>query len=684
MNKQILITIVSAFWVFLVDGQSDVPIIKNQFKQKESPEGFKEAWKEVKQGDDLFQLGKGAYFQSKVHYKKAFEYNSMNPELNYKLGMSMLLSDEKQKAKDYLQMAFDAKPEVAPDIQFFLGRAYHLSNDFEKAIELYNAYKGTLAKKQLRKEGGSIERLIVQCSNGQRLIQAPVRAVIENMGSNINSENEDYSPAVSANDSLFVFTSRRQHSKKSKMYENDFKFYEAIYFSTKNGNEWGSARMLFDRKKVNENMAVTGMSPDGSMIFVYKGSVGNGDIYYTTKKKGKWETPKAIEGKINTSNKEGSAAISTDGNTMYFTSERPKEGAGGSDIYISQRKENGKWGKPVNAGAINTPYDESGVSVHPNGKILYFSSQGHNSMGGFDIFQCEIDASGSLSNPRNLGYPINSSDDDLFYTPSSSGKVAYISSIRENTLGGTDIYKVMLLGEDKPLELGYNEMSPAGAPGMDNNIFFEEPKKREITPVFMLSGNITDAASGSPLDARVQLISGATKKSVTNVQAGLSGSYQLDIPGEGNYIVKAMANGYMPFSEDIVFSQPERKVLDIALNKIEVGDKMELKNIYFNSGTAMLKKESYEELENVYLFLMGNPTMKIQISGYTDNIGTIEANKALSEKRAKACVHYLVKKGIEKNRLSFKGYGFLHPLSHNHTPEGRSKNRRVEFEVMEK
>ena len=670
--------------IVCVFSQQDVTISKKQFKT-EDKEGFKDAWKSVKLGNEQFVLGKGAYSLAKENYKKAFEYNSSNPELNYKLGVTLLLSDEPFIAKDYLEFAYQTKPEVSYDIKYFLGKAYHMVNDFDKAISFYTEYKTSLSKKNLKKIGYQLDLLIKQCNNGKILVNEPVRAIIDNAGTNINSKWEDYTPVVSANDSLFAFTSRREHTSKSKMHKSDYRYYETVYFSTKAGRDWGPARMLFSSKKVTENIAVTGISHDGNTLFLYKGSEGKGDIFYTTKnfKKGGWTKPKPLSGKINSSDKEGAAAITKEGDYMYFTSER-KKGAGGMDIYISRKETNGKWGKPVNAGAINTPYNESSVSIHPNGKILYFASQGHNSMGGYDIFKCDIDESGNLSNVENVGYPINSSGDDQFYTPSVSGKIAYLSSIREYTVGGTDIYKVTILGKEKPYELGYNELNLIGAPGSDDNIFFDEGGKLDVVPAYELTGIITDAESGMTLTGTVQLIDGSSKKGLDKITSDAYGKYVMSIPDSGKYIIKALSNGYMPFSEEVYFTAMNmRQERNIALEKIKVGKKMIMKNIYFDFGTAKLKKESYEELDNIYLFLEGNPNTKIEIAGYTDNIGTIEGNKMISRLRAKACVNYLVNKGIDKKRLKYEGYGFLNPISHNHTEEGRKLNRRVEFKILE-
>jgi len=682
MIKNTIVSIAFLFVGLTLFSQTQVDIKKKEFKIK-GQAGFKEAWKQVNEADDLFLMGKGAYYQSKELYKKAFEYNSTNAELNYKLGISLLMSDEKTSAKDYLELAYQAKPGVAPDITYFLGRAYHMVNEFDRAIEYYNAYKTSLKKKQLKKEGAQIDLMITQCESGKRLFGDPQRIIVENMGSGINSKYGDYTPVVSSNDSLFLFTSRRQHSKKSKIHDVDYKFYETVYYTTKSGRDWGTAKKFFKGKKVKENTAVTGIANNGKMIFLYKGSEGKGDIYYTEYTKNKWQKPKALKGKVNSGDKEGSAAISKDGNILYFTSER-KKGQGGSDIWISRKKKNGKWDKPVNAGSVNTPFEEASVSLHPNGKILYFSSMGHNSMGGFDVFQCDVDGSGNLSNVQNMGYPFNSATDDLFYAPSFSGKIGYLSSIRENTLGATDIYKITILGAEKPYVLGYSEITEAGAPGKDRNIFFDEGDKMDVVPVYELSGMITDAETSAPLAGTVQLIEESTKNVIDKVSSSMMGTYAISIPEPSKYIIKALADGYMPYSADVDFSEISKQERDIALDKIKVGKKMIMKNIYFDFGTARLKKSSYAELDNIYEFLLGNPTIKIQISGFTDNIGSIEGNKMISTLRAKACATYLINKGIDKSRIKYKGYGFLNPISHNHTAAGRRKNRRVEFKVLKR
>ena len=679
--KRILILLLSVIaFSCTLKAQTNAIILKNEFRVK-GKEGFREAWKAIKQGDELFAMGKGAYYLAKENYKLAYEYNDMNPELNYKLGVSLLMSDEKQKARDFLEMAYESKSAVTPDIQLMLGRSYHINNDFDKALEYYNSFKNNLSQRKLKKIGTEIDLLIAQCNTGKELINNPVRAVIEDMGSNINSEYDEYTPLVSANDSIFFFTSRRDHSKGSKIHELDYKYYESVYYSVKSGDSWGPAIPFSSKTKIKENTAASGIANNGRTIYIYKGIEGGGDIYVSNYKKNKWSKPKSVGGHINSSSKEGSIAISSDGSTMYFTSNR-KKGTGGFDIYISRLKKKDKWGKPENAGIVNTPFDEMSVAIHPNGKILYFSSKGHNSMGGYDIFKCDIDGSGNLSNVENIGYPVNTAGDDMFYTPSYSGKIAYISSIRENTMGARDIYRVNMLGPEKQLIPAYDEITLTPP---DKNIFFDEtaPVDFESVTEYTLSGIVTDVESNTGLFASVQLIKEATKKSVNKVNTSDFGSYTISVNEPVKYIIKVLSGGYMPYSDEIDFSFSNKIERNVALEKIKVGKKMVLKNIYFDSGTSRLRKESTEELENVYAFLEGNPTTVIEIAGYTDNIGSIEYNERLSKSRAKACVDYLVNKGIDKSRLKYAGYGFLNPYSDNHTAKGRSMNRRVEFKILE-
>jgi flagellar motor protein MotB len=337
----------------------------------------------------------------------------------------------------------------------------------------------------------------------------------------------------------------------------------------------------------------------------------------------------------------------------------------------------------LNIGAtINTPFDEEGVYITPDGKNLYFSSKGHNSMGGFDIFKSEF-TDGKWSNPVNLGYPINTPDDDVFFTMAASGQRGYYSSKKKDGFGGQDLYIITFLGAAKPmvlntedLQFAYLEKSamPRPAPKIEQNT--------------ILSGVILDADNLTPLQATIDIIDNSKNELMASFESNsTSGAYLISLKPGMNYGISVSKKEYLFHSEN--FDIPENAVAkkiqkDILLKRIEVGTKIVLNNIFFDFNKATLRTESVAELDRVNKLMTDMPSLRIEISGHTDNIGSASYNKKLSESRAKAVVDYLAKKGIERTRMEFKGYGFKQPIASNKTKEGRQQNRRTEFKILGK
>jgi outer membrane protein OmpA-like peptidoglycan-associated protein len=346
----------------------------------------------------------------------------------------------------------------------------------------------------------------------------------------------------------------------------------------------------------------------------------------------------------------------------------------------------GKWSEPTNLGAtINTEYDEEGVFMHPDGKTMYFSSEGHNTMGGFDIFK-SVYEDGKWSEPENIGSPINTPDNDVFLTVSASGKHGYYSSTQTNGMGEDDIYMITFLGPEKPIIASNEDNLLASLTAPVSETVIEKMIKVNTANLTILKGKVLDEKTRDPLGATLKLTDNTKNELLATFESNSStGEYLISLPSGKNYGIAVEAQGYLFYSEnqDIPASSQYQEIInDILLKKIEVGKSIVLRNIFFDTGKSTLRPESYAELGILYQLLADNPKMRIEISGHTDNKGGAAYNQKLSESRAKAVVDYLISKGIQANRLEYKGYGFNQPIAPNDTEAGRQQNRRTEFKVI--
>lgn len=691
MIKRILIIIllIEVSHFFSIQAQvKPLRIRRKEFKKQEY--GFKDAWLNVKDGNYYFALGSGSYREARECYLKAYGYNPDNAELNYMVGRCYLFTDNKFESIKYIKKAYDLKPSVSFDIHLMLGMAYHQILEFDKAIEEYNYFINNIHPKYRSNYQSQIDLYIQQCKNGKLLAAEPKRVVINNLGKGINSIYDEYGSVISTDGEEMYFTSRRKYSKKSKKSVLDDKYFEDVYHSDLVKDVWTRAKRL-DKKitgKTNiTNVAVIGLSPDKQKLYIYKGKNRRGDLYVSSLKKGLWTRPKSLS-KFNSKYSEVSMCISSDESTLYFVSGNTKKGYGGNDIYISRKNNQGKWGKPENAGnVLNTFFDELGVSLGENDSVLYFSSKGHNSMGGYDVFQSTLSNVGLWSKPLNLGYPINTPNDDVFYTELTDSKTAYYSSNRESGLGGMDIYKIIYLGAEKDMLAADVEDLLAGARKPYDNIYFTPLNKLAVDTSILMRGFINDSENQRPVIAKIELIDRDRSRVIATAISDSTGNYSVKLPETKLYGVEIVAKGYLLYLDMVDLSQrtyDEVVVKNFLLDRVEVGAKVILKNIYFEFGKSTLKPESYAGLDNVVKLLQSNETIRIEISGHTDNIGSLRTNTKLSTDRAKAVVNYLVQKGISPSRLEYKGYAFSQPVAPNSTEAGRAQNRRVEFKVLSK
>lgn len=667
-----------------VYAQKNVPFDKENFKDRKDE--LKESLKAIKQADKLAELDRN-YDEALPLYMVAQKHNPNNAELNYKIGEAHIkaVKGDKKAAIQFLEKAKALNPTVNPALPIYLGRAYHFNLEFDKAIEQYQTFM-----KNLSNEKDLIEltqRRIKECENGKILIKKPIRVFVDNLGNRINTEYPEYGPVITTDESVIYFTSRRPDSyggKKTK----DGQYFEDVYVSFKKGKNWEKAINLGEPINSEDHDATVTISPDGSRMIIYK-EINGGDLYECKLDGTQWSKPKPISS-INTAYHETTASYSFDGKTLFFVSNRPDKSLGGSDIFMSKLSPDGNWGQPVNLGTtINTPYDEEGVFAHPDGKTIYFSSKGHQSMGDYDIFiSIKNDSTGKWGKPKNIGYPINTPGDDVFFVVNANGRRGYYASAAAGGYGDKDIYVVTILGPEKPVLLNTESQLLAGSPPQAAPTV--EPEVEVVSnQLTLFKGLVLDSATKQPLSAELVVTDNVTNEQVTIVRSNSqSGKFLITLPSGKNYGIAVKAEGYLFHSEN--FNLPpggdfQEVNKDVLLKRVEVGKSIVLKNIFFDFAKATLRPESETELQNLLKLLNENATMRIEISGHTDNVGSDANNQKLSENRALAVVNYLIDKGgIDKSRLTYKGYGASRPIDTNDTEEGRQNNRRTELKVIRK
>jgi tetratricopeptide (TPR) repeat protein len=439
------------------------------------PMSKKQLRKTTTKAENLFD--KGEYFKSLQLWEKLLLVDSSNAYYNYHAGVCKynIRRYRVSSLKNFLR----AYNKINHDVHFYLGSVYHLTGKLDMALKEYNQYLET-AKEQKTFTDSEVRRQINKVIEAQRKIAEPTRAEIFNLGSQVNTEFPEYVPLISADGKILFFTSRRAGSTGNEL--NTFgEYYEDIYEARFSGGKWNVAKNLSAPVNSNNHDACVGLTPEGQTLLIYRTSKSlvAGDIYASVFDGSNWTAP-ALLSQINSEKwLEPSACYSPDGNTIYFSSNRPG-GFGGKDLYRITKLPNGQWSLPANLGPnVNTAFDEDAPFIHPDGKRLYFSSTGHDNMGGYDVYYSTADSSLNWSKALNMGYPLNTVDDDIYFVVTGDGSTGFISSDRDGGMGETDIYKVVL---------------------HENDIEYE-----------VRSGYVK-AQNGSPLEAKITLIDNTTNK----------------------------------------------------------------------------------------------------------------------------------------------------------------------------
>jgi outer membrane protein OmpA-like peptidoglycan-associated protein/tetratricopeptide (TPR) repeat protein len=533
-----------------------------------------------------------------------------------------------------------------------------------KYTEAKQDYEAFLKNKTLNPDARDLaEHQLANCNFAIEAMKKPVPFEPKNMGEAINSSFDEYFPAITADDQTFLYT-RNNRTTQVPMQED-------FLVSKKVNNVWAPSVLLGNGINTPGNEGAPSISADGQVLFFIacaeidnsygpnRKGYGSCDIFYSQKVGVNWSRPYNIGNTINSKFWETQPCFSADGKTLYFVSSRPG-GLGESDIYYSTLKDDGSWGTPINIGKkINTPGKEESVYIHPDGKTLYFSSNGHVGMGKLDIYVVRKDANNEWGTPVNLGYPINTYGDENSMLVNGGGNLAYMASNRAGGFGGLDLYQFELYNAVRPEQISY------------------------------VKGKVYDAKTNQPLGAHFELIDLETAKQVvvSDANAG-NGEFLVTLPVNKNYALNVSQSGYLFHSENFSLKDLADKTkpyqLDIPMESIDTGSVVELKNVFFETAKFDLKPESKVELDKLVAFLKFNKTLRIQLSGHTDNVGDKKMNQLLSQNRAKAVYDYLVANTIDANRLTFVGYGDTKPKVKNDSDENRAINRRTEFKVIGK
>ena len=573
------------------------------------------------------------YYPDALHdyieiYKRGYQNNA---NINYKIGICYLnLLGQKEKSIEFLLKASlsasskykESKltESYAPiDVFLYLGNSYRVNNMLDKAYDSYKKYKDLLPKDEKTLQEYA-DKQIEACKIAKEFMQKPLDVSFTNLGPQINSISDESKAVVSGDGSTLVYMHR-------------LPFYDAIYCSKNKNGKWETPENITPQIMSDGDQYVSSVSYDGKMLLLSKENEFNSDIYVSYFANNRWTKSEPLNSEINTKYWESHASISKDGKTLYFTSNR-KGGQGNMDIYSSTLKSDGKWGPAKNLGKqINTEFNEDTPFITEDGNTLYFSSQGNINMGGYDVFLSHRMSDTAWSVPENIGYPISTTDDDLFFYPWDNGRVAYISRIDSSGYGGTDIFKVE----------------------------FHELIKEEITE---------QAEKPSP-DTSLQKIKTVSEP---NVSPSIATSGAATIA----------SNNINPETvPDTIKKTPTTSVY-AAPSKVKT---VNISPVFFDFNKSQLNETGKQELDKLANLMKEYPDLKVLISGFADALGPDDYNLRLSEGRAVGTLKYLVAKGIDASRLKAIGKGeteFLAPNSNkdgSDNPEGRKLNRRVEFEI---
>lgn len=613
--------------------------------------------------DAEYYLMMGDYKEALPLYKSIYESDSTNYNINYRIGQCYLnLPGRKEKSVKFLNYAINGitpkyregshKETKAPNMAIFeLARACMVCNQLDRAIQYFNEFKKTLDAKDSGVQ--FIEQQITACNYAKQIMKTPLSVNSQTVLSSQIANKSCLYPILSGDNNTLVFTSKE-------------KFYDAIYYCHWDGEKWGTIYNATLDLALEGEIYATSLNYDGTKMLIFHNAISSGSIYSSTFANGKWSKAQKVDNEINSKNWETFASLSHDENTIVFTSNR-KGGMGGLDIYMAKKQANGNWGKVTNMGrTINTQYNEESPVLSADGKTLYFASQGHNSIGGFDIFVSKLVNDSIWSNPYNIGYPINTTDDELFLFPIDSAS-ALISTINSSNSTNYEISKIT-----------YHAPKPA--------------KQVELIGSIIPPDYIT-----SPSSYHIT-ITNADKKVIVDSTAS-SYTFRCILPPD-TYTVDIKTQEFQPLQSTVLIptniSQTYlpadfqlTSINDVAnSNQPRHNTTVQLNNILFAFDSYAITPKAASEIDIVYNLMKDNTALKLAIIGHTDSKGSPAYNLNLSKKRAESVVNLLTSKGIAKDRFETKSLGSIANISTNtnedgsDNPEGRKYNRCVTIKVL--
>lgn len=572
---------------------------------------------------------------------------TIKEELGYPLG-----------AINFYTKGLAINPNAIPNGHYYLAKVYLAEGIYAEAKLSFETYLSFNGISQRLKEDAEFQ--LQNCIFALEAIKHPVAFKLKNLGANINTEKSEYFPSLTIDNQFLLFT--RRLDKQTKGQQEDF--YGAVNL---NDSLWQQSYPIYDlNTPFNEGAA--SLSADGkTLVFTVcenLGDYGNGrkgygscDLFFSRKQGDHWSQPQNLGPTINTSHWESQPSLSSDGKSVYFV-RAPKRSQGHSNIYRADLDENGYWQKPIKLNShINTSKDEQSVFIHPDNQTLYFSSDGHIGMGKTDLYMCKWDAEiQDWGKAVNLGYPINTHKDESSILVAPNGKLAYFASDREEGFGELDLYSFHLPENVQPEKITY------------------------------LKGLVYNSKTQELLGAQFELIDiDSGKQIISSISDAFDGSFLLTLNLGKDYLLNVSKKNYLFYSDQFLmqkaFESQNPFLKDIPLHPIAIGEKVILKNIFFETDKSNLQKTSEIELGKLISFLNKNPELSIEIQGHTDNVGTADYNLKLSTARAKAVYGFLLKYQIADERLIYQGYGLTEPLANNDSEDGRAQNRRTEFVV---
>lgn len=561
-------------------------------------------------------------------------------------------------AIESLYMTIKIDPTIHPENYYFLASFEKDRGEYAKANDLFEIYLKSGDKNDIKIQKSL--SAIYDCKFAIDAIANPVPFVPKNLGKNINTSDPEYLPCLTADDGLMLFTRRTADNRAPEGVQDD------LFYALKNDNSWQPAKRLSGINTVY-NEGAASISADGStLVFTacdLYGKYGEGrsgygscDLFISYRISTGWSEPMNLGDSINSANWESQPSLSADGRTIYFIrAPRKRRADQNQDIFVAVRQPNNYWTKakklPEN---INSPLREETVLIHPDGVTLYFSSNGHPGMGGLDLFMTQKDELGNWSKPENLGFPINTLNDENSLMVSTNGELAYFSSNMEGGFGSFDIYAFELHTKARPL------------------------------PVTYVKGMVYDSLTHKPIEARFELIDLDTGEEVYNSFSNPEdGEFLIPLPAGKMYALNVNHKGYLFYSDHFALEEDDQLpfMLNIPLLPISKGGEVILKNVFFDTDKYDLQPQSQSELNKLVRLMEQNPSLNILIEGHTDNVGNENHNMVLSENRAKAVYSFLISRGISDNRLAYNGFGETRPVAENSTDIGRASNRRTSFIV---